>query len=76
MIDPREVDKVPDEEWEEFKKRALKDELFYNGPGDLLDTWSSTPRGRNSAAAMSRPERRRYPCRITDKVGNLSSRSL
>ena len=38
MIDPREVDKVPDEEWEEFKQRALKDELFYNGPGDLLDT--------------------------------------
>ena len=42
MIDPRAVDKVPDEEWEEFKKRALKDELFYNGPGDLLDT----PEGR------------------------------
>ena len=42
MIDPRDVDKIPDEEWEEFKKRALKDELFYNGPGDLLDT----PEGR------------------------------
>ena len=42
MIDPKEVDKVPDEEWEEFKKRAMKDELFYNGPGDMLDT----PEGR------------------------------
>ena len=42
MIDPRDVDKVPDEEWEEFKKRAAKDELFYNGPGDMLDN----PEGR------------------------------
>ena len=38
MIDPRDVDKVPDEEWEQFKKDAVKDELYYNGPGDLLDT--------------------------------------
>ena len=38
MIDPREVDKVSDEDWEEFKKRAVKDELYYNGPGDMLDT--------------------------------------
>ena len=38
MIDPREVDKVSDEDWEEFKKRAVKDELFYTGPGDMLDT--------------------------------------
>ena len=42
MIDPRDVDKVPDEEWEEFKKRAAKDELFYKGPGDMLDN----PEGR------------------------------
>ena len=42
MIDPREVDKIPDEEWEEFKKRAMQDELFYRGTGDLLDT----PEGR------------------------------
>ena len=38
MLDPRDVDKVPDEEWEQFKKDAVKDELYYNGPGDLLDT--------------------------------------
>ena len=42
MIDPSEVDRVPDEEWDEFRDRAVKDELFYNGPGDLLDT----PEGR------------------------------
>ena len=42
MIDPRDVMKVDDENWEAFKKEAMKDELFYNGPGDLLDT----PEGR------------------------------
>ena len=38
MIDPKDVDRVPEEEWEQFKKDAVKDELYYNGPGDLLDT--------------------------------------
>lgn len=38
MIDPKEINKVSDEDWEQFKKEAQKDELFYNGPGDLLDT--------------------------------------
>ena len=38
MIDPKDVDKVPEEDWEQFKKDAQKDELYYNGPGDLLDT--------------------------------------
>ena len=38
MIDPKDVMKVEDENWEEFKQRAMKDELYYNGPGDLLDT--------------------------------------
>ena len=58
MIDPREVDKVPDEEWEEFKKRAAKDELYYTGPGDLLDT----PEGRakfcrlNVSGAFNKPD--------------------
>ena len=42
MIDPKDVDRVPEEEWEQFKKDAVKDELYYNGPGDLLDT----PEGR------------------------------
>ena len=42
MIDPQDVMKVDDENWEAFKKEAMKDELFYNGPGDLLDT----PEGR------------------------------
>ena len=38
MIQPKDVDRVGDEEWEEFKKRAVRDELYYAGPGDLLDT--------------------------------------
>ena len=38
MIDPKDIDLVDDSEWEEFKKRAMKDELFYKGEGDLLDT--------------------------------------
>ena len=42
MIDPKEVMNVSEEDWESFKKAAVKDELYYNGPGDLLDT----PEGR------------------------------
>ena len=42
MFQPNDIDKVANEDWEEFKQKALKDELFYNGPGDLLDT----PEGR------------------------------
>lgn len=42
MIQPDDVIKVDDSEWEEFKKKAAQDELYYNGPGDLLDT----PEGR------------------------------
>ena len=38
MIEPNDVMKVNDENWEEFKKEAAKDELYYNGPGDILDT--------------------------------------
>jgi len=58
VIDPKEVMKVSDEEWEDFKKEAMKDELFYNGPGDLLDT----PEGRakfcrlNKTAIFNKPD--------------------
>ena len=38
MIQPRDVDLVENEDWEAFKKRAAQDELYYAGPGDLLDT--------------------------------------
>ncbi len=38
MIEPNDVMKVDDKDWEQFKKDAAKDELYYNGPGDLLDT--------------------------------------
>jgi len=58
MIDPKDVMNVPDEEWEEFKQTAQKDELWYNGPGDLLDT----PEGRakfcrlNESGAYNKPD--------------------
>ena len=38
MIQPDDVMKVENEDWEAFKKAATEDELYYNGPGDLLDT--------------------------------------
>ena len=38
MFQPNDVNNVPEEEWEEFKKKAAQDELYYSGPGDLLDT--------------------------------------
>ncbi|MBR5342659.1 MAG: hypothetical protein IK149_02040 [Oscillospiraceae bacterium] len=37
MIQPNDVNKIENEDWEEFKKRAVQDELYYSGPGDLLD---------------------------------------
>ncbi len=38
MVEPNDVMNVQEENWIEFKKQAMKDELFYDGPGDLLDT--------------------------------------
>ena len=38
MLQPEDVMKVENKDWEEFKKAAVKDELYYDGPGDLLDT--------------------------------------
>lgn len=38
MIQPNDVMRTEDKDWEAFKKDAVKDELYYNGPGDLLDT--------------------------------------
>lgn len=42
MIQPNDVMKALDENWEDFKKQAASDPLYYSGPGDLLDT----PEGR------------------------------
>lgn len=58
MLEPNDVNKVDDKDWEEFKKQALKDELYYSGPGDLLDT----PDGRakfcrlNESSAFNKPD--------------------
>ena len=57
MIGPKDVDKVPEEEWEQFKKDAKKDELYYNGPGDLLDT----PEGRSRFCRLNKTSVYRKP---------------
>ncbi len=50
MIQPRDVDKAfMGDEWEEFKKRAAKDELFYTGPGDMMDS----PEGRSKFCRLN-----------------------
>ena len=49
MFQPEDVMKADDESWEEFKQAAMKDPLFYNGPGDLLDT----PEGRAKFCALN-----------------------
>ena len=38
MIQPEDVMKAAEENWEKFKKEAVRDPLYYSGPGDLLDT--------------------------------------
>lgn len=38
MIEPNDVMRVEEQDWEQFKRDAAKDELYYSGPGDLLDT--------------------------------------
>ncbi len=38
MLQPDDVMKVDDRDWDEFKREVIKDELYYDGPGDLLDT--------------------------------------
>ena len=58
MIQPNDVMKAENENWEEFKKAAAKDELFFTGEGDLLDT----PEGRakfcrlNESSVFRKPD--------------------
>ena len=58
MIEPNDVIKIDDENWEQFKKKAVKDELYYDGPGYLLDT----PEGRakfcrlNESSVFRKPD--------------------
>ena len=49
MFQPNDVNEVPQEEWEEWKKKASKDPLYYTGPGDLLDT----PEGRSKFCRLN-----------------------
>jgi len=58
MIQPNDVNKTSDEGWEDFKKRAAKDELYYTGPGDLLDTADGRSRfcRLNESGAFRKPD--------------------
>ena len=38
MIQPNDIMKADDASWNEIKKAAIQDELYYDGPGDLLDS--------------------------------------
>lgn len=49
MIQPNDVMSVEDKDWETFKKEAVKDELYYSGSGDLLDT----PEGRSKFCRLN-----------------------
>ena len=49
MLQPNDVMNALDENWEEFKKQAAQDPLYYNGPGDLLDT----PEGRSKFCRLN-----------------------
>lgn len=58
MLQPNDINNIPNEEWDAFRDAAVKDELFYNGPGDLLDT----PEGRakfcrlNKSSIFNKPD--------------------
>ena len=58
MYQPNDVNNVPEEEWEEFKKKAAQDELYYSGPGDLLDTAEGRARfcRLNESGAFNKPD--------------------
>ena len=58
MYQPNDVNNVPEEEWEEFKKKAAQDELYYSGPGDLLDTAEGRARfcRLNESGAFRKPD--------------------
>lgn len=49
MFQPNDVNRVDDANWEQFKKDAARDELYYSGPGDLLDT----PEGREKFCRLN-----------------------
>ena len=38
MIQPNDIMKADEANWNEVKKAAMQDELYYDGPGDLLDS--------------------------------------
>lgn len=49
MIEPKDVLNIDDADWEAFKKRAMEDEMYFRGKGDMLDT----PEGRAKFCRMN-----------------------
>ena len=63
MIQPKDVMNVESEQWEAFKKQAMQDELYYNGPGDLLDTAEGRAKFcRLNASSVFRKDDPEFPC--------------
>lgn len=58
MFQPNDVNNVPEEDWEAWKKKASQDPLFYSGPGDLLDTAEGRSRfcRLNESGAFRKPD--------------------
>ena len=58
MYQPNDVNKVSNEDWEDFKKKAQQDELYYSGPGDLLDTAEGRAKfcRLNESGAFNKPD--------------------
>ena len=58
MLQPNDVMSVSEENWEQFKETAPKDELYYSGPGDLLDTAEGRARfsALNETSVFQKPD--------------------
>ena len=67
MLEPNDVMKVDDKDWEQFKKEAVRDELYYSGPGDLLDT----PEGRGTVVELDLM-RQRVKVRMEENPDTIS----
>ena len=58
MIQPNDIVNADEKSWPEIKKAAMQDVLYYDGPGDLLDT----PEGRakfcrlNESSVFRKPD--------------------
>ena len=77
MIQPNDVNKVENEDWEAFKKKAMADELYYNGPGDRLDDAPGRSKFcRLNESGMFRKPDPLYPGYFIYVFNNITSHSF